>query len=179
MRYFNIIVLSTLLICFSISANAVDVVRYLIAGDEVPEWAYDLAEADAAMQNKDYGAALIKYKSAAAKNSDEARYDLGTMYESGKGVTQDYAEAIRWLRLSASQGNTNAQNYLSYMYETGKGVTQDYIKAYMWSNLAAINGDITLVKNRDAIALKLTHQQISESQKLASECQKSNFKKCN
>ena len=33
-----------------------------------------------------------------------AQFNLGTMYDSGRGVRQDYAEAFRWYRKVAEQG---------------------------------------------------------------------------
>ena len=62
------------------------------------------ADADAALVRKDYLTAFSKYKSAAAKNNANAQYNLGVMYNNGRGVKQDYAEAVRWYKLAAAQG---------------------------------------------------------------------------
>jgi hypothetical protein len=99
------------------------------------------------------------------------------MYDEGQGVEQDFTEAVRWYKLSAAQGKANAQSNLSIMYFNGQGVAQDYVRAHMWSNLSSVNSE-KYMRKRDAIAAKMTPQQIAEAQKLARECQARNFKNC-
>ena len=48
-----------------------------------------------------------------------AQYQLGRIYDNGKGVPQDDAEAVRLYRLAAEQGNAEAQNYLKKLEESG------------------------------------------------------------
>ena len=36
----------------------------------------------------------------------QAQYNLGIMYETGRGGPQDDAEAVRWYRLAAEQGDS-------------------------------------------------------------------------
>lgn len=55
-----------------------------------------------------YNEAVILYRKSAEQGNASGQYNLGDMYENGKGVTQDYNEAIRWYRKSADQGNENA-----------------------------------------------------------------------
>ena len=64
------------------------------------------------------------------------------------------------------------------MYRKGEGVIQDYVRAHMWYNLSAAGGNADVAKDRDLVAAKMTTQQIAEAQKLARECQASNFKHC-
>src|SRR6188768_1068901 len=54
-----------------------------------------------------------------------AQYNLGVMYDTGKGVPQDYPEARKWFLKAAEQGHSDAQYNLGVMYDTGKGVPQD------------------------------------------------------
>ena len=69
-----------------------------------------------------------------------AQYNLGLMYEQGKGVPQDYKEAVKWYRKSAEQGDADAQCNLGYMYDQGFGVPKDYKEAVKWYRLAAEQG---------------------------------------
>ena len=55
-------------------------------------------------------------KIAAEKGNVDSQYNLGLMYDNGKGVTQDYKEAIKWYRLAAIQGLAEAQLNLGIMY---------------------------------------------------------------
>ena len=80
------------------------------------------------------------YRKAAEQGYAIAQFNLGIMYELGKGVKQDYEEAVKWYRLAAEQGHAAAQNSLGYMYSNGKGVTQDKSEAVKWYRLAAEQG---------------------------------------
>ena len=52
----------------------------------------------------------------------QAQYNLGVMYDEGRGVRQDGAEAVRWFRQAAEQGLAEAQHILGAMYANGRGV---------------------------------------------------------
>ena len=82
---------------------------------------------------------------------------------------QDYATALRLWRPLADQGDAYAQYNLAVMYDTARGVPRDYVQAHMWFSLATTKGDKDAVKNRDAVAAKMTPAQIAEAQKLARE----------
>lgn len=90
----------------------------------------------------DSAAALKEFMPLAAKGDARAQFELGYMYERGKGVTQDYAEAASWFRKSAAQGNASAQFYLGQMYDIGKGAPQDYAEAASWYRKSAEQGGI-------------------------------------
>jgi uncharacterized protein len=114
-----------------------------------------------------------------AKQGDAtAQNYLGTIYQLGEGVEQDNTEAIKWFRLSAAQGYTKAQNNLGYMYDLGESVTQNDIRAYMWKYLAALQGELDAAENRDALASRMTKQQVEEALKMAKDCQANKFKNC-
>ena len=103
----------------------------------------------------------------------QAQYNLGIMYETGRGGPQDDAEAVRWYRLAGDQGNPSGQLNLGLMYATGRGVPQDYVQAYMWLSLSASrsSGEARdrAVNNRDITYERLTPDQRAEAQRLARE----------
>ena len=86
---------------------------------------------------------------------------------------QNEAEAVRWLRRAAEQGNANGQFLIGFRYTIGDGGPQDLVAAHMWLNLAAAqsSGDDRerSVKERDAVATRMTPEQIAEAQRLARE----------
>ena len=103
--------------------------------------------------------------------------NLGLIYRDGLGVPQDYAEAVKWFRRAAEAGNGDAQDHLGLMYMAGQGVTRDYIFAHMWFNLATVNRISRFDYNRasddrDAVAARMTPDQIAEAQRLAQEWQR-------
>ena len=100
-----------------------------------------LEDAVAAYKRGDYATALRLWRPLAEQGNAQAQYNIGIMYESGKGVPQDYAEAVKWFRLAAEQGDADAQYNLGVMYGKGQGVPQDYAEAVKWFRLAADQGD--------------------------------------
>ena len=77
---------------------------------------------------------------AAAQKNADVQFNLGVMYQTGKGVAQDYKTAVKWYTLAAEQGNADAQTNLGLMYANGQGVAQDYKTAVKWYTLAAEQG---------------------------------------
>jgi TPR repeat protein len=88
----------------------------------------------------DYATTLRLYRPLADQGDAEAQFNLGTMYDYGRGVPQDYAEAVTWYRKAADQGDADAQNNLGKMYFNGHGVPQDYNAALKWYRKSADQG---------------------------------------
>lgn len=70
----------------------------------------------------------------------KAQYNLGWMYQNGRGVEQDDQEALRWFRLAAEQGHSGSQFFIGLGYAEKRGVPQDYKEAVRWFRLAAEQG---------------------------------------
>ncbi len=66
-----------------------------------------------------------------------AQYDVGRMYQRGRGISQDINEALRWLRRSAQQGNVSAQTSLGVLYFEGKQIKPNPKKSYSLLHSAA------------------------------------------
>ena len=77
----------------------------------------------------DYEKATDYYKLAAEQGHDIAQFNLGDMYENGKGVEQSYTKAAEWYCKAAEQGNHEAQRQLGYLYDVGLGVELNKIRA--------------------------------------------------
>ena len=94
-----------------------------------------------AYQRKDYAEAMRWAREAADQGYAAAQFDIGVLYEFGRGVTQDYGEAMRWYRKAADQGNALAQLNIGVLYRYGRGVAQDYGEAMRWYRKAADQGN--------------------------------------
>ena len=81
--------------------------------------------------------ALADLRARAEAGDATAQYNLGAMYDQGRGVPQDDAEAVAWYRRAAEQGDARAQYNLGGMYAEGLGVPQDAVEALMWLTIAA------------------------------------------
>ena len=131
-------------------------------------WA-DFQKGLAAYQSNDYAAALKEWRPLAEQGLVKAQYNLGVMYDKGRGVPQDYTKAVHWYRRAADQRFALAQYNLGAMYTSGYGVPKDYALAYMWYSLAAAQGDKKGLNSRDVLAPLMTPAQIARAQKLAGE----------
>jgi hypothetical protein len=124
---------------------------------------------------QDFNEAARLLRSAADHGDVHAQLHLGVMFYEGQGVPQDHARAAQWYRRAADQGEPHAQYNLGILYATGEGGDLDSVSAYMWLTLAVAQfpvGDArrrNAVTSRDLIAKPMTHDQIMEAQKRASE----------
>jgi TPR repeat protein len=86
-------------------------------------------------------------------------------------VPQSYSEAALWCRRAANQGNSQGQYLLGLMYDKGQGVTEDFVQAYKWLNLAATRASGPKkefsYRIRDAVATKMSPDQVTKAQQLA------------
>jgi uncharacterized protein len=119
----------------------------LIVAFAAPLSAQDFLKGWAAYESGDYATALKEWKPLAEQGAADAQYNLGVMYDKGRGVPQNNKDAVKWYRLAAEQGNANAQFNLGNMYYNGQGVLQDYKEAAKWYRLAAEQGDAMAQNN--------------------------------
>src|SRR5262249_40238245 len=69
--------------------------------------------------------AVTNYRAAADQGYAAAQSNLGSMYESGRGVTRDQSQAVFWYRKAADKGFALAQSKLAVVYAHGRGVARD------------------------------------------------------
>ncbi len=135
---------------------------------------------------QDYLEAAKWFRLASEQGNASAQNHLGKMYYLGQGVPQDNKEAAQWFRLAAEQGHSKGQVELGVLYLLGHGVPQDNVRAYMWVNLAIDNDsavqkyftEIRVTLLREAIANRMTANQIAEARELARKCTENKFKGC-
>ena len=73
------------------------------------------------LENSNKRAAEL-YKEAASQGHGKSIYDLGRLYEKGRGFKKDMKEAIRLYRLTARQRWPRALYTYGFLYHRGKGV---------------------------------------------------------
>jgi hypothetical protein len=108
----------------------------------------------------------------AERGSPVAQTYLGYMYQYGLGVPRDYVLATSWLHQAAEQGEPTGQFLLGLLFDKGYGVPLDWVEAEVWLNLAAAHAGPRqqdyYARVRDAVAQKLTLNQLAEAQRRAS-----------
>jgi len=121
--------------------------------------------------DQDFAEAVGWFHRAASQGYAPAQRSLGVKYEKGQGVKRNYGEAVRWYRHGADQGDAAAQYRLGRMYALGRGVRRDFTAAVAWFNLAADQKVEDAAAARDAVAARLTPQQLAEAERKTREVQ--------
>ena len=90
-------------------------------------------------------------------------------YEDGQRAWDagKHSEALREWQASANNGDAKAMLALGRLYMQGLGVPQNYVQAHMWFSLAASRFEAEAVKERDALAARMSAEQVAEAQKMA------------
>ena len=91
----------------------------------------------AAYKRGDYALAMRLWAPLAERGDPAAQFNIGLMFDTGRGVREDHSTAVKWYRLAAEQGYAKAQFSLGSMYERGEGVLQDFKEAARWFRQAA------------------------------------------
>ena len=94
-----------------------------------------------AYQRGDYSTALALWQPLAAQGHVEAQYNVGVIYDDGRGVKGDRAVARQWWQKAAEQGHGWAQHNLANLYISGDGVPRDYAESLKWYNTARALGE--------------------------------------
>ena len=90
---------------------------------------------------QDYIKAAEWYRKSADQGYSQAQYNLGLLYEDGKGMEQDYYEASQWYKRAANNGFSEAQNNLGVLYIMGKGVIKNINNAELMFRRSADQGN--------------------------------------
>lgn len=72
--------------------------------------------------------------------------------------------ALTEWRSAAASGDRRAMLALGRLFVQGLGAPQDYVEAHRWLNLAASRGEKAALKERDALAAKMTAEQVATAQ---------------
>lgn len=135
----------------------------------LPAQAASLALREASVRTR--VAANPRLVALAEHGNARAQAKLGYAYEYGYGVPQDDAVAVSWYRRAAARGDAVGQYLLGLMYDRGHGVHEDTIAAQKWLILAVANAASRqredYARIRDAIASKMTAEEITRAQALA------------
>ena len=88
-----------------------------------------------------YQQARLHYEQAATQGDAVGQFDLGLMYEKGKGTLVQIGEAEKWYRAAAEQGHVQAMVQLAGLYLNGLTGSRDEKQALLWYQKAADKGD--------------------------------------
>jgi len=89
----------------------------------------------------DYQHAQASYQRAAVGGSPIGQFDLGLIYEKGKGEPVDFVKARALYQQAAAQGQAQAMVQLAGLYLNGQGGERDEQQAMTWYKKAADKGD--------------------------------------
>ena len=93
-----------------------------------------------AYQRGDFVTALSEWKPLAESGDARAQFNLGVLFDQGKGVPLSHVAAVHWWRRSAEAGYSSAQHNLANSLIAGDGVARDYGAAIAWLEQASNSG---------------------------------------
>jgi len=138
----------------------------------------NFAKARKASQSGDFKTALVEWAAWADQGDAKAQFNLGLMYDDGRGVSQCHETAANWYNLAAKQGNVDAQSNLGLLYQVQHSVFKDPVLDYMWINLSAASGHKLSIQHKASMASTLTPVEIAQAQELSSRCLASQYTDC-
>jgi hypothetical protein len=106
-----------------------------------PSLSSDFQKGLKAFNDGDFQTAIKVWKPLAEQGDGIAQYNLGLLYEKGRGVTQDHQIAFRWYSRAAEDGIPQAQLNLGELYRRGLGVPKNHQQAVKWYRRAALQGN--------------------------------------
>jgi TPR repeat protein len=102
-----------------------------------PPAAADFEAGYAAYQRGDFATALAEWQPLAEAGDPKAQFNLGVLYDEGKGVVRSRAMTIAWWEKAAAQRMPLALHNLAHLYlGGGDGASPDYDKAREYLELA-------------------------------------------
>jgi TPR repeat protein len=126
-----------------------------------------IVSAQSNFDEKGWNEARLIFEKGAELGSQLSMFNLGIIYDKGRGVAQDYAEARKWYEKAAATGDAKAMVNVGNLYKDGHGVDIDFVKAREWYFKAAgqLRGsdqlkreDDKAVSAGDAIAMRIIGQ---------------------
>ena len=93
-----------------------------------------------AYQKGEFSTALKEWTPLAEVGDARAMFNLGTMYDEGKGVERDLRRAADLWGAAADGGYMRAQHNLAHAFISGDGVERDLDRAVHWLHAAAHQG---------------------------------------
>jgi TPR repeat protein len=83
-----------------------------------PAAAGPLEEGETAYQSGNYETALRLVRPLAEQGNARAQFDLGVIYNNGRGVPQDYVLSYMWFNLSAARGEPEAAERRDFVQQS-------------------------------------------------------------
>ncbi|OYQ82253.1 hypothetical protein B9T11_04380 [Wohlfahrtiimonas chitiniclastica] len=130
-------------------------------------YADSFEDAIAAYDRHDDVEAAHLFSELSALGHVDASNNLATLYQTGRGVPRNYVKAAELYQKAAAAGHVDAAFNYSTLLRLGIGQAKDMSEAYAWSVIAARHGASDLVAYRDALATKLTKEDLEKGSESA------------
>ena len=115
--------------------------------------------------------AVVWYGKSAAQGNAAAQFNLGVLYENGRGTKVDFAKANEWYRKASVQGDALAIGNLGMLYVRGDGVKENKVAgvALLLISATADQSPENNAKRNISATRGLTTEMIVEAQALSEE----------
>ncbi|AUI68968.1 tetratricopeptide repeat protein [Beggiatoa leptomitoformis] len=116
----------------------------LLVISALPTWSEEpvdyYARGQEYLQKSDFNNAVKAFGEAIRQGNDNALWELGRLYETGKGTSVDLKKAALFYEEAAQRGLKEAQYKIGIMYADGIGTVQNPSHALYWLRKAEANG---------------------------------------
>lgn len=118
------------------------------------------------------------YEEKANAGDPQSAYNLGFLYNTGKGVDKNLPEAFKWYLRSARGGLLEGQEKVSLFYYVGIGTVKSEALSYFWLLIARYNGGENLSSQLIRLEGALTLETRERIQAKARKCIESSYTEC-
>ena len=122
-----------------------------------------------AYENGKYNIAVREFLRCAERGNDKCQLYLGDIYRYGHGTVVRKDKALDWYLRSVDQKNPVAAMRLYSLYLNNSALQKNNIKAYMWFKIAKVLGRDLSLEKEAKLRSGMTSEQVTESQRLATE----------
>ncbi|MBU1109032.1 MAG: SEL1-like repeat protein [Candidatus Riflebacteria bacterium] len=136
----------------------------------------DFLDGETALEAKAFKEAFAKFKPFAEVGFSLAELHLGEIYESGPHELQNFKVALEWYKKAAEKRLPKAFFRIGKLLSDNRNSEINLIEAYKWLNLGVYFGDFSSFSAREAIAKKLSHEEILRAQDESSLALKKSWK---
>ena len=128
----------------------------------------DAAVAENSPEHGEAGSEAKKwYEKAAAAGIPSAQFELGVIYDLGRGVPSNFAEAEKWYRQAAEKGYGPALTNIGVLFYNGQGEKRDLVLAHEYFLLGQMRGDPRASNLIECTTNKLSKKQMQRASDLA------------
>ena len=124
----------------------------------------DFLDGETALESRAYQEAFNKFKPFAEMGFSFAEFHMGEINENAPPPLNNPEVALEWYKKAALKRFPNAFFRIGKLFADNQNVGINLVEAYKWLNLGVYFGDFTSFSARDAVAKKMSYEDVLKAQ---------------